>query len=126
MIGDLCCEVLELIDDNDELYRRFTKDQIKDDGTVSSGAFQNTSGTDGMSVDLGRLSSIEKSSRFNGLIFGVASFYARHAIQHNQIIFHDPDYEHDNYAHSTVKGNKKSGKIRKALASCAKVKFNPF
>lgn len=125
MIGDLCCEVLELIDDNDELYRRFTKDQIKDNGTVSSGAFSNTRGTHDMSVDLGRLSSIEKTSSFGGLISGVASFHAGHARQNEQLVFHDPDHEYDNYAHTTVKGNK-SSKRRKLLAKGAIVRFNPY
>lgn len=126
MNNELCCEILEFIDDNDEIFRRFNKDQLKEDGKVSSAAFQNTSGTDGMSVDLGRLSSVEQTSQFRGLIYGVALFHAGHARQHNQIVFHDPDYEYDNFAHTTVKGNKKSGKIRKLLADGAIVKFNPF
>jgi hypothetical protein len=121
----LCCEILELIHDNDELYRRVTKDQIKENGTVSSGAFTNTGGTDDMSVDLGRLTSIEETSSFKGLIFGVASFHAGHARQYEQLVFHDPDHEYDNYAHTTVKGRKSSTR-RKYLAKGAIVRFNPF
>ena len=125
MSNDLCCEILEVINDNDELLRRFTKDQLKEDGRLSSAAFQNTSGTDDMSVDLERLSSLEEASSFKGLIYGVASFHARHARQYEQIVFHDPDHEYENYAHTTVKG-KKSSSRRKHLAEGAIVRFNPF
>lgn len=125
MNGDICYGEFEIIDDNDELFRRFTQDQIKPNGKVSSAAFQNTSDTDEMSVDLGKLSSIENSSNFKGSIYGVASFHAGHARKLEQVVFHDPDYICDNYAHTTVKG-KKSDRRKKHLANGAIVKFNPF
>jgi hypothetical protein len=125
MNSDLCCDILEVIDDSDELYRRFTSDQLKPNGRVSSAAFHNTHGTEGMSVDLGRLSSIERSSHFRGEIRGVASFHAGYARRYDQIIFHDPDYEYDNDAHTTVKGNKNK-RISRLLSNGAIVRFNPF
>lgn len=101
----------EILNEN-ELYRRFPDVWLKDDGSISSAAFQNTSNTDDMSVDLDRLTTPEKTaSEYPGC--GVASFLAGLARKLGQQVLHDPIPT--NIAHSTVRG-KKTESIRKKLA----------
>jgi len=66
--------VLEICD-TDELYRRIPAYWLKPNGTPTSAAFQNTSGTDDMSVDLARLTTPEETAAAMEDC-GVASFYA--------------------------------------------------
>jgi hypothetical protein len=106
---------IETIFDNDELYRRITEKHIKEDGCISSAAFQNTSNTDEMSVDLAKITTIEKTT-LNNPKYGVASLMAIGARNLDQKVFHSP--EQDNPAHSTVKG-RKNARIKKALAKVA-------
>jgi hypothetical protein len=64
----------EEILNEDELYRRFPDVfWLRDDGRISSAAFQNTPNTDDMSVDLARLTTPQKTAAvYPGC--GVASF----------------------------------------------------
>ena len=112
---------IENIYDEDELYRRVNEQWIKEDGVISSAAFQNTSNTDEMSVDLARLTNIEKTS-LNNSKYGVASLKTIDVRKLDQEVFHSP--EQDNYAHSTVKGNKNT-RIKKALAKLATPIYYP-
>ena len=103
---------VELIFDQDELYRRIFSDWIKEDGTISSAGFQNTSDTNDMSVDLARLTTPEKTvSKYPNC--GVALLTAGFARSLDQKVLHDP--LPDNIAHSTVKGIKTKS-IRRKLA----------
>ena len=112
---------VENIHDEDELYRRIWRDHFKPDGSVSSAAFQNTTNTFDMSVDLGRLTTPEKTAmgRFD---LGVAKFSAKLARQFEQDVFHDPVPE--NYAHSTVRGQK-SRSVRRHFAKGCEVIVYP-
>lgn len=110
----------EEIFDSDELYRRFPKLYLRPDGTLSPGAFHNTSGTDKMSVELAKLTIPQKTALDNPT-FGVASFQAGLARSLNQEVFHDP--QHANNAHSTVRGNK-TPSISNKLAKAAKILIN--
>jgi hypothetical protein len=56
---------IEEIFDEDDLYRRFTDKYLDDNGNLSSAAFQNTTGTDDMSVDLARLTTPERTALDN-------------------------------------------------------------
>jgi hypothetical protein len=104
--------IVQLIFDTDDLYRRFPDDHIRPDGSLSSAAFQNTSNTDDMSVNLAKLTTLEETiSGFPD--FGVASFLAGLARELDQQVLHDPIP--DNGAHSIVRG-KKSKRIKKRLA----------
>ena len=105
---------MDIIDiaDKDEMYRRFWNDYLKDNGKISSAAFQNSSDTDEMSSDLAKLTTPHKTA-LNDPHFGVASFYAGGARALDQRVFHDP--VENNPAHSTIKG-KKSKSIRKKFA----------
>jgi len=102
---------IETIHDADELYRRVIEYWIKENSVISSAAFQNTTNTDEMSVDLARLTT-PQATALHKTNFGVASFLAGVARELNQEVFHSPVSE--NYAHSTVKG-RKTGSIRKKL-----------
>lgn len=112
---------IELILNDDELYRRVPDYWIHEDGTPSSAAFSNTSKTDDMSVDLARLTSPQKTiSEYTN--FGIASFLAGYARKLNQKVLHDPIPE--NLAHSNVRG-KKNSKIRKKLAEGSRIILLP-
>lgn len=112
--------VLDIYDD-DELYRRIPLYWIKPSGNPSSAAFQNTTGTDDMSVDLGKLTTPEKtaSAKEDGC---VASFYASLARKNEQEVIHTPMVE--NYAHSSVRG-KKTQSIRRKLVKGSRIIFHP-
>ncbi|MCK4815888.1 hypothetical protein KA005_08960 [bacterium] len=111
----------EEILNEDELYRRFLDVWLKDDGSISSAAFQNTSHTDEMSVDLARLTTPEKTvSQYPTC--GVAGFLAGLARKLEQRVLHDPIP--GNIAHSKVKGQKTKG-IRKKLAKGSTVVLPP-
>lgn len=111
---------IEIILNHDELYRRVPDFWIKEN-SISSAAFQNTSNTDDMSVDLARLTSpIETVSEYPDC--GVASFLAGNARNLGQQVLHDPVPQ--NLAHSTVRG-KKNSRIRKKLAECSKIILPP-
>jgi hypothetical protein len=111
----------EEILNEDQLYRRFLDVWLKDDGSVSSAAFQNTSHTDEMSVDLAKLTSPEITvSKYP--TFGVAGFLAGLARKLQQRVLHDPIPE--NIAHSNVKGQKTKG-IRRKLARGSTVVLPP-
>ncbi|MDP2645314.1 MAG: hypothetical protein Q8P24_10270 [Desulfobacterales bacterium] len=111
-------KIIKILDE-DELYRRVPSFWLKEGGNVSSAAFQNTSGTDDMSVDLGKLTTPEvTASVMKGC--GVASFKAGFARKNEQNVFHN--HMIDNYAHSTVRGKKTNG-IRKRLAKASIMVF---
>ena len=112
---------VELILDEDEIYRRILDDWIKEDGRPSSAAFQNTSNTNDMSVNLARLTSPEKTvSEYPNC--GVASFLAGFARELEQQVIHKPIS--DNLAHSTVRG-KKNIRIRRKLVEGSTVILLP-
>lgn len=111
----------EEILNEDQLYRRFLDVWLKDGGSISSAAFQNTSDTNIMSVDLARLTTPEKT--VSGYpICGVAGFLAGLARKLEQHVLHDPIP--GNTAHSKVKG-KKTRSIRKKLAKGSTVVLLP-
>jgi len=112
--------VLEIYD-TDELYRRIPSIFIKPDGILSSAAFQNTSGTDDMSVDLGRLTTTAKTAAVKEDCY-VARFFAGFARSNKQEVLHTPIIE--NYAHSSVRGKKTQG-IRKKLAKASEIIYSP-
>jgi len=109
----------EEILDSDKLLRQvqsLNPNFIKPDGTPASSSFSLKRGEDGLSVDVERLSTYEKSvgdrTRFR-LFWLLASFT-------NSIGFineHDP--LEDNYAHALIKGNF-SRKTSRQLARNAK------
>jgi hypothetical protein len=111
----------EEIFDKDDLYRRFPNEYIDENGNLSSVAFQNTTGTDDMSVDLARLTTPEIAALDNN-IYGLSIIKTGFARSLNQIVFHSP--LEDNKAHSTVQG-KKSRSIRKKLAESALIILKP-
>ncbi len=104
-------DIIEIAD-ADEMYRRFWNYHLKDNGKISSAAFQNTSDTDEMSSALARLTTPRETAS-NDPNFGVASFFAGSARELDQRVFHDP--VENNLAHSTIKG-KKPPRIRKKFA----------
>ena len=111
----------EEILNEDELYRRFLDVWLKDDGSISSAAFQNTSHTDEMSVDLARLTTPEKTvSQYPTC--GVVGFLAGLARKLEQRVLYDPIP--GNIAHSKVKGHKTKS-IRKKLAKGSTVVLPP-
>ena len=112
---------VQLILDDDEILRRILDDWIKENGNISSAAFQNTSNTDDMSVNLSRLTTPEETvSEYPSC--GVASFLAGFARELDQKVLHDPIL--DNIAHSTVRG-KKTKSIRKKFAKGSTVILSP-
>lgn len=102
---------VELILDEDDLYRRVPEMYFKESGKISTAAFQNTTGTNDMSVDLARLTT-PQATALNNPKFGVASFRAGFARRNNQKVFNDPEPE--NPAHSIVRG-RKTGSFRRKL-----------
>lgn len=113
-------QIVEILDE-DELYRRLPSFWIKLDGNISSAAFQNTSGTDDMSVDLGKLTTPEVTASVKKGC-SVGSFKAEFARKNKQNVFHNPMIE--NYAHSTVSG-KKTNSIKKRLAKVSIIILSP-
>lgn len=111
----------EEIFDEDELYRRFLSVWLKDDGSISSAAFQNTSHTDEMSVNLARLTTPERTVAPYPT-YGVAGFFACLARKLDQQVLHDPT--RGNVAHSKVKGQKTKA-IRKKLAKRSTIVLPP-
>lgn len=103
------------ITDEDRLLRRvdfLNPDFIKPDGTPASSSFSLKKDEDGLSVDLERLTSHEKSvvSREKYRLFSIdASFTSSLGL----VNVHDP--KPDNYAHSLIKG-KISRTIARKLA----------
>ena len=113
-------KILEILDE-DELYRRVPLLWIKEGGNISSAAFQNTTNTDDMSVDLGKLTTPKRTaSAKKGC--GVVSFNAGLARKNKQEVLHTPTFQ--NYAHSTVRG-KKTKSIRRELAKGSRIVFLP-
>ncbi len=104
-------DIIEILDE-DDLYRRVSPFWVKADGKISSGAFQNTSGTEAMSVDLGRLTTPERTASLQKDC-SVASFTAGLARSNKQKVNHTPIQE--NHAHTSVIGKKTQG-IKKKLA----------
>ena len=89
-------KIVDILDE-DDLYRRVISLWIKDNGKPSSAAFQNTSGTNDMSVDLDRLTTPELTASVQEGC-GVASFPAELARINKQKVLHTPIPE--NCAHS--------------------------
>jgi len=112
--------VIEIFD-KDVLYRRVPFYWVKFNGNLTSAVFQNTTGTDDMSVDLGRLTTPEKTASVKEGC-GVASFYASLARRNKQKVLHAPMV--GNYAHSSVKG-KKTKSIRRKLAKGSTIILYP-
>lgn len=112
--------VIEIFNE-DKLYRRVSLLWVKPDGNLASAAFQNTTGTDDMSVDLGRLTTPKKTASVKEGC-GVASFYTSLAIQNEQEVLHTPMVE--NYAHSSVRG-KKTKSIKRKLAKGSTIILYP-
>lgn len=101
----------------DELFYRAIRDiYIKEDGSVSPGAFSNTTGTDAMSVDWAELSTAaETIARFPQwpLPKGVVAVPVQRFWDCQQAIVYDE--MPTNPAHSLVYGEK-TGSIRRRIA----------
>ena len=110
-----------MINDDDRLLRRveFTNpDFIKPDGTPASSSFSLKRGEDGLSVDLERLTTREKSivAREKYRLFSiVASFTSSLGL----VNVHAP--KSDNYAHSLIKGNITRPIARKLAGTAVRV-----
>lgn len=110
-----------IINDEDRLLRRvqFTNpDFIKPDGTPASSSFSLKKDEDGLSVDLERLTTQEKSivSREIYRLFSIdASFTSSLGLLNE----HDP--KPDNYAHSLIKGNITRTIARKLAVTAVRV-----
>ena len=108
-----------LIHESDRLLRRIQfldPNFIKPDGTPSSASFSLRKGENGLSVDLERLTTYEKSitDRFKFRLFSIEASETKSLGLDNQ---HDPQLE--NYAHTLIIGNF-SRSISRKLASMAK------
>ena len=88
---------------NDKFLRRIPPLHLKKSGEISSAAFQNTSGTNRMSTNWMKLSSVEDTLK-NCNDFGVASIMAELCWKLNQKIEWTPI--EDNVAHSDIVGRK--------------------
>ena len=86
-------------------------------GKVYSQAFQNTTGTDRMSVNCERLSSVDDTLAENPGQ-GVAQLSTELCVSLHQTLDHTPD--DDNHAHCDVVGEKPQ-RVRKALRDGAKL-----
>lgn len=114
-------KILDILDE-DDLYRRVPDVWLKEDGEVSSAAFQNTTNSDDMSVDLARLTTPQTTvSEYPNC--GVASFRAALARQLGQKVLHAPILRYP--AHSTVRGKKTHG-IRRKFAKGSTVILLPL
>ena len=95
--------------DHDDLYRGIHPNWVKDDGEVSSGAFDGEE----MSVDLAKKTSIKRSwRRFKRTNGGLVAFAAEIARRNSQEVRHWPLLT--NLAHSLVIG-KKTKSVRRQL-----------
>lgn len=81
-------QIIKILDE-DELYRRVPLFWIKENGNPSSAAFQNTTGTNDMSVDLGKLTTPENTASVKEGC-AVASFFAGLARKNDQEVLHAP------------------------------------
>lgn len=87
--------------DYEYLYRAIHPNFIKKDGSISSGAFNDSQ----MSVDLASRTTVDRSwARFRSRGFGLASFSVELARSLSQLVRHDP--EPCNHAHTLVIGRK--------------------
>jgi hypothetical protein len=107
----------DVIDDADELYRRIHPDQVKDDGTISSAAFNTLE----MSVDRATLYSPTQSLEDYSNC-GLASFTAGFARELQQEVIPAPVLF--NPAHALVKGKKTKGMCRR-FAKMARILKQP-
>lgn len=122
---------IELLEDNEELFRRLTSICYDfQEKRIKSSAFINKLG---ISNDLKRFTSVKKmlgNNAFDGLIeYGVSDI---RSVDGN--VYHTPDEENNNYAHADSIPNGKinnendksfsKGNARK-LASIAKIVHNP-
>ncbi len=100
--------------DSDRLYRAIHPSFIKDDGSISQGAFRDAE----MSVDLASKTTVDRSwARFKSRGSGLASFAVCLARSLSQLVRHDPGPF--NHAHTLVIG-KKTQSIRRQFASNAR------
>jgi hypothetical protein len=107
----------------DVLYRRINRSQINDDGTVNSGAFNLWPGEDALSVDLGRLTTPERSLDQSGRSdLGVAVLPASIVFRLGLAVDHDP--LPGNGAHCLITGHL-SKTVRRQLAAAATVVIPP-
>ncbi|NJL14808.1 MAG: hypothetical protein HC913_18610 [Microscillaceae bacterium] len=114
---------MELIKEEDELLRRvqfLDPSFIKDDGTPASSSFSLKSGEDGLSVDIERLTTREKSiqdvSRFRLYALN-AAFTVSLGLENK----HDP--KPDNYAHALITGNITRSIARKLAKEAKKIAY---
>jgi len=113
---------LEVVIDDDALYRRLAPGWINDDGTVNSAAYKlNGKPANRFSVDLARLTTPEATASGRPG-FGVGQFYARDVRVLEFEVWHDP--EDGNDAHCTVDGTNDRIKCR-ALAKQTTVLLFP-
>jgi len=107
------------IEENDRLLRRVQflhPDFIKPNGTPSSASFSLKTGEKGLSVDIERLTTYEKSI-LDKTRFRLFYLYASLTVQLGLTNQHDP--QPDNYAHTLIMGNI-SRSVSRLLASAAK------
>ncbi len=115
--------VLQIYDD-DNLLRRvpiFLPNYVKDDGTISSMAFQPIKGGNGLSVDLENLSSFKQATLGNPgfRLLKINAGTIHHSINDGLGAIHDP--QPDNYAHSLIIGNISNGKQKQLLKNSIEI-----
>jgi hypothetical protein len=113
----------ETVSDGTNLYRRISPQFIKRDGDtirVSGGAFQNTTGTESMSVSLGDTLASERRTpdslldEFDG--FGLVALAAGYVRGEEQIV--QRSRTDADSAHGDVIGRKPSGRRKRFAANC--------
>ena len=92
-----------------------------DRAIIQSSAFDNSPGTNAMSVNLARLSSVEETLAGHPG-YGIASLTAESLYVENQHIRHKP--ESNNFAHCDVEGDKPK-RVRRRLRDSAKLLITP-
>lgn len=115
------------ISKDDNLLRRFLSPNppnfifIKDDGTICSTCFQLRKNEDALSVDLERLTTLEKSIK-DKTKYRLLKLNAGEVQKLKLLVEHDPNpkQEPDNISHTLIKGNIDK-KISKKLASLSKI-----
>ena len=105
---------------NDKFLRRIPPLHLKKSGEISSAAFQNTSGTNRMSTNWMKLSSVEDTLR-DYPYFGVASITAELCWELSQEIEWTP--AEDSVAHCDVVGNKTASISKKFRDGAEYLKF---
>ena len=119
---------MEVIDDEDVLYRRVVPYFIVEDGKrVSSGAYKPKQEPHRISVDLARLTTPQETLARGGQThFGVVSIKAGVPRSVGLVVNHDPNppQEPGNYAHTLIEGENTQER-RSAMAAASSIEIKP-